>query len=56
MAVVSKKFRMYLFLMQMAQLPMIAMGRLPVFRKNPTLGNILFWMGLIWGFPLLAAG
>lgn len=55
-AVVSKKFRFYLFMMQMMQLPMIAMGRLPLLRKNPTLGNIFFWAGLIWGFPLLAVG
>lgn len=56
MAVVSKKFRFYLFMMQMMQLPMIAIGRLPLLRKNPTLGNIFFWAGLIWGFPLLAVG
>lgn len=55
-AVVSKKFRMYLFGMQMMQLPMIAMGRLPLLRRYPTLGNIFFWAGLIWGFPLLAVG
>ncbi|TIA87734.1 hypothetical protein E3P99_03020 [Wallemia hederae] len=30
MAVVTKKIRMYLFVLQMAQLPMIAIGRLPV--------------------------
>lgn len=55
-AVVSKKFRMYLFGMQMMQLPMIAMGRLPLLRRYPTVGNIFFWAGLIWGFPLLAIG
>jgi sterol O-acyltransferase len=47
---------MYLFMMQMAQLPMIAMGRLPFLRRYPTIGNISFWAGLIWGFPLLAIG
>jgi sterol O-acyltransferase len=47
---------MYLFMMQMAQLPMMALGRLPILRKHPTLGNIFFWAGLIWGFPLLAVG
>lgn len=56
MAVVSKKFRMYLFAMQMMQLPMIAIGRLRIMRKYPTVGNIFFWAGLIWGFPLLAVG
>lgn len=53
MAVVTKKIRPYLFLMQMAQLPMIALGRLPIVRKNKTIGNIVFWMGLMAGFPLL---
>lgn len=47
---------MYLFAMQMAQLPMIAIGRLPILRRYPTIGNISFWAGLIWGFPLLAIG
>ncbi|WWD21187.1 hypothetical protein CI109_105671 [Kwoniella shandongensis] len=54
MAVVTKKIRPYLFLMQMAQLPMIALGRLPIVRRNKTVGNIVFWIGLMAGFPLLA--
>ncbi|ODN97324.1 sterol O-acyltransferase [Cryptococcus wingfieldii CBS 7118] len=54
MAVVTKKIRPYLFLMQMAQLPMIALGRLPVVKRNKTIGNIVFWIGLMMGFPLLA--
>ncbi|WVQ74465.1 hypothetical protein IAR50_004066 [Cryptococcus sp. DSM 104548] len=54
MAVVTKKIRPYLFLMQMAQLPMIALGRLPVVKRNKTIGNIVFWIGLMFGFPLLA--
>lgn len=53
MAVVTKKIRPYLFLMQMAQLPMIALGRLPIVRRNKTIGNIVFWIGLMAGFPLL---
>ncbi|KAL7421034.1 Sterol O-acyltransferase 2 (Sterol-ester synthase 2) [Cryptotrichosporon argae] len=54
MAVVTKKIRPYLFLMQMIQLPMIAVGRLPIVRRNKTIGNIVFWIGLMMGFPLLA--
>ncbi|KAH8926453.1 hypothetical protein BT69DRAFT_1259288 [Atractiella rhizophila] len=54
MAVVTKKIRMYLFFMQMAQLPLIAMGRIKLMRENPALGNITFWFGLLSGFPLLA--
>ncbi|WWC72925.1 uncharacterized protein I206_106889 [Kwoniella pini CBS 10737] len=54
MAVVTKKIRPYLFLMQMAQLPMIALGKLPIVKRNKTVGNIVFWLGLMSGFPLLA--
>jgi sterol O-acyltransferase len=71
MAVVSKKIRPYLFLMQvsahvhhahcrragsdeqMAQIPMIVIGRIPAVRRNKTVGNIVFWMGLMLGFPAL---
>lgn len=38
----------------MAQLPMIALGRLPAVKRNKTIGNIVFWMGLMSGFPLLS--
>jgi sterol O-acyltransferase len=37
----------------MVQLPMIALGRLPVVKRNKTVGNIVFWLGLMSGFPLL---
>ena len=39
--------RAYLFVMQMAQLPLIAMGRLPIVKRNKTLGNVVFWFGLL---------
>ncbi|GAA6015089.1 hypothetical protein JCM11491_001656 [Sporobolomyces phaffii] len=54
MAVVTKKIRMYLFVMQMAQLPLIIIGRIRLFRDYPALGNLFFWLGLLSGFPLLA--
>ncbi|GAB1518333.1 Sterol O-acyltransferase 2 (Sterol-ester synthase 2) [Rhizoctonia solani] len=53
MAVVTKKIRMYLFGLQMLQIPLIFMGRLPVIKQNKILGNVLFWIGLMAGFPLL---
>ncbi|KAG9094392.1 hypothetical protein FS749_012584 [Ceratobasidium sp. UAMH 11750] len=53
MAVVTKKIRMYLFVMQMSQIPLIFLGRLPFIRRNKVLGNVLFWVGLMAGFPLL---
>ncbi|KAI0788740.1 MBOAT, membrane-bound O-acyltransferase family-domain-containing protein [Abortiporus biennis] len=53
MAVVTKKIRMYLFIMQLAQIPLIAIGRIPAIKKNKLFGNIVFWVGLYAGFPLL---
>ncbi|KDN47666.1 hypothetical protein RSAG8_03456, partial [Rhizoctonia solani AG-8 WAC10335] len=53
MAVVTKKIRMYLFVMQMSQIPLIFLGRLPIIKQNRVLGNVLFWVGLMSGFPLL---
>ena len=45
--------RMYLFTMQLAQIPLIAVGRMPVIKRNKLFGNIVFWLGLYAGFPLL---
>ncbi|KAI0741598.1 MBOAT-domain-containing protein [Daedaleopsis nitida] len=53
MAVVTKKIRMYLFALQLAQIPLIAIGRIPTIRRNKLLGNTVFWIGLYAGFPLL---
>ncbi|EKM50488.1 uncharacterized protein PHACADRAFT_178226 [Phanerochaete carnosa HHB-10118-sp] len=53
MAVVTKKLRLYLFTMQLAQIPLIAVGRMPAIKRNRLLGNIVFWVGLYAGFPLL---
>lgn len=53
MAVVTKKIRMYLFTLQLAQIPLIAVGRIPVVKRNRLLGNVVFWVGLYAGFPLL---
>ncbi|KDQ61746.1 hypothetical protein JAAARDRAFT_31224 [Jaapia argillacea MUCL 33604] len=53
MAVVTQKIRMYLFTMQLIQIPLIYVGRIPAIRRNKLLGNIVFWLGLYAGFPLL---
>ncbi|KAK0548122.1 Sterol O-acyltransferase 2 (Sterol-ester synthase 2) [Tilletia horrida] len=53
MAVVSGKIRGYLFAMQMAQLPLIVIGQIPVIKNNEVLGNLIFWIGLMVGFPML---
>ncbi|KAG8819609.1 hypothetical protein FRC17_010375 [Serendipita sp. 399] len=53
MAVVTKKIRPYLFVLQMSQIPLIALGRVPFIKRNKVLGNTVFWAGLMAGFPLL---
>jgi len=40
-------------MMQLIQIPLIAVGRMPVIKRNKILGNIVFWLGLYAGFPLL---
>lgn len=32
---------------------MIVIGRIPAVRRNKAAGNIVFWLGLMMGFPLL---
>ncbi len=44
---------MYLFAMQLIQVPMIAVGRTSAIKRNKPLGNVVFWLGLYAGFPLL---
>lgn len=39
---------------QMAQLPLIAAGKISFVKQNQALGNVVFWLGLMSGFPLLA--
>lgn len=53
MAIVTKKIRMYLFLMQLVQIPLILVSRAPVIQRNKLMGNVVFWVGLYAGFPLL---
>lgn len=44
---------MYLFLMQLIQIPLILVCRAPVIQRNKLMGNVVFWVGLYAGFPLL---
>ncbi|KAI0255918.1 MBOAT, membrane-bound O-acyltransferase family-domain-containing protein [Lactifluus subvellereus] len=53
MVVVTHKIRMYLFILQLIQIPLIAVGRAPAIKRNKLLGNTVFWLGLYAGFPLL---
>ncbi|KAJ1973192.1 Sterol O-acyltransferase 2 (Sterol-ester synthase 2) [Dimargaris xerosporica] len=47
------RVRMYLFVLQMLQIPLIYLGRLWVFQKYPLIGNVAFWLGMISGPPML---
>jgi hypothetical protein len=40
-------------MLQLFQIPLIALGRIPAIKRNKLLGNIVFWVGLYAGFPLL---
>ncbi|KAF9938829.1 hypothetical protein BGZ65_012100 [Modicella reniformis] len=53
MMVVTRKVRLYLFALQMLQLPLIWMGNIKVIRDKPRLGNTLFWLAMFCGPPLL---
>jgi len=53
MVVVTRKLRLYIFLMQLVQLPLIAISRLPFIKRNQLLGNVVFWIGIYAGLPLL---
>ncbi|PCH44439.1 MBOAT-domain-containing protein [Wolfiporia cocos MD-104 SS10] len=53
MTIVAQKLRMYLFVLQLSQIPMIAIGRVPAIKRNKLAGNIVFWGGLFVGMPLL---
>jgi len=53
MAVVTQKIRMYLFVLQLCQIPLILLSRVPAIKRNKLMGNVVFWLGLYAGFPLL---
>ncbi|KAF9903100.1 hypothetical protein EC991_004227 [Linnemannia zychae] len=53
MMVVTRKVRLYLFVLQMFQLPLIWMGNNKTIRETPRLANAFFWMGMFMGPPLL---
>ncbi|KAG0325330.1 hypothetical protein BGZ99_000786 [Dissophora globulifera] len=53
MMIVTRKVRMYLFVLQMFQLPLIWAGQNKHIRERPRLANALFWIGMFGGPPLL---
>jgi len=51
--IVTRKFRMYFFLLQMSQIPLIQMSRHPWLRGKKVAGNVFFWASMFLGPPLL---
>lgn len=51
--IVTHKVRLYMFGIQMLQVPIIFIGRMAVFKKRFWLGNSFFWFGMLFGPPLL---
>ncbi|CAO3586408.1 unnamed protein product [Absidia cylindrospora] len=49
----TRKIRMYLFVLQMLQLPLIMLGRKPFIRERYWLGNTVYWLSMMFGPPLL---
>ncbi|WFD34619.1 sterol O-acyltransferase [Malassezia cuniculi] len=56
MIIVTGKWRGYLFMLQMSQIPLVMLARLPIMRRNPTFANFFFWFGLLVGPPMLNIG
>jgi sterol O-acyltransferase len=54
MVVSGKRIRMYLFILQMLQIPLIYVARIPAVKRQKTFGNVFFWFGMCLGPPLLA--
>ncbi|KAI8336645.1 MBOAT, membrane-bound O-acyltransferase family-domain-containing protein [Chlamydoabsidia padenii] len=53
LVICTRRIRMYLFVMQMLQLPLIMLGRKPFIRERFWLGNTVYWMSMMVGPPLL---
>jgi sterol O-acyltransferase len=43
----------FLLSVQIVQIPMIMLSRVPAIKQNKLMGNVVFWLGLYAGFPLL---
>ncbi|ETS82205.1 hypothetical protein PFICI_07207 [Pestalotiopsis fici W106-1] len=52
---IFKKLRGYLLFLQMTQLPLVQLSRTKLLRNRETLGNMMFWIGLLTGPSLLTS-
>ncbi|KAH8887777.1 MBOAT family protein [Thozetella sp. PMI_491] len=46
---IFKKLRGYLLVLQMCQLPLVRLSRTKWLRNQPTIGNMVFWLGILMG-------
>lgn len=53
MLCIFNKLRGYLFALQLAQVPLVALSRSKLLKGHNVLGNIIFWFGLFWGPSLI---
>ena len=53
LVVVGRKIRMWFFAFQMFQLPLIFISNFPVVKQQKTMGNIVFWMAMLFGPPFI---
>ncbi|SCU89116.1 LADA_0E13762g1_1 [Lachancea dasiensis] len=53
MYVLFRKLRFYLFILQMAQLPLIQLGNSRFLKSKKVLGNAIFWLGICTGPSLM---
>ncbi|KAI8059931.1 MBOAT, membrane-bound O-acyltransferase family-domain-containing protein [Gilbertella persicaria] len=51
--IATHKIRLYMFAIQMLQLPLIVIGRMPIFKNRFWLGSSFFWLSMFVGPPLL---
>ncbi|KAI8905525.1 MBOAT, membrane-bound O-acyltransferase family-domain-containing protein [Gorgonomyces haynaldii] len=54
--VTLKRLRLFFFFLQMTQVPLITIQRIPWIRRQKVFGNALFWFGMYLGPPLLGVG
>lgn len=46
LSVIGKRIRMYFFACQMTQLPLIMISKIPFVKRQKTVGNVVFWVGM----------
>lgn len=55
MAVMFKKVRLYLFIMQLLQVPLVSLSQSKFLKGRTVLGNTIFWLGLFVGPAFLTS-